>query len=354
MNAVALYETFRGEIEGRSDLGNLLPSHISRDRFLATALVAARRMPQLLACDRRSLHQAVEKAAYDGLLPDGREGVIVPRKEGGKLVAGWQPMTYGIRKRAAELAGIVIDAQAVFENDAFDVQLGDDPRILHTIDVRRPRGDLIAAYAIFRRGDEVLHREIMDSSQIARVRSISRQQDGLMWSKFAEEAWRKTVVRRGAKSVPAMLADRLGEIVTRDDDLVEIDDDAAPAPVAPKLSVVPLAEDDVPPIGDADVVSDHTPDDGDTFPGDLPSQDDAPADERGEISMEDGAAFIRDALRAIRGVSNASAFEELRKRLDATIPRLAPIQRKALAKPFDDLARRFAAAPRKSNPGAAA
>jgi recombination protein RecT len=100
--------------------------------------------PDLLTATPRSLFAALVKAAQDGLLPDGREGIITVYRqkvqgstpERHEMVAQWNPMFYGIRKRARELDGIIIDAQVVIAGDEFDYELGDDAA--HHPSSRRP------------------------------------------------------------------------------------------------------------------------------------------------------------------------------------------------------------------------
>lgn len=203
--AVALYEDFAGEIARREDeLANILPPHISRERFQQIALIAVKNTPDLLTkADRKSLHKALTFAAEDGLHPDGREGAITMFKN----EAVWSPMTYGLRKRAKELCNMVIDAQVVYANDEFVWVQGDEPRLEHRpAPLGSDRGDMIGCYAIFKVDGVVLHREVMDKKEIEKVRSCSRNQNGLMWTKFSTEGWRKTVIRRGIKTVPSVPA----------------------------------------------------------------------------------------------------------------------------------------------------
>jgi recombination protein RecT len=239
VTALVPFEGFKSELVARQEeIATLLPPTITREAFVATAIVAVKNNPALLECDRRSLHNAVTKAAHDGLRADGREGVIIPQREDGKLTARWQPMVYGIRKRARELDDIMIDAQVVYENDRFLRLQGDDAKIEHEpAPLGTPRGKAIGAYAIFKRGSEVLHREVMDAEQIAAVRAVSKQPNGLMWSKFTDEAWRKTVVRRGAKSVPC--SEKLRTAIERHDELFDLTDNARDiTPSAPALPPV--------------------------------------------------------------------------------------------------------------------
>ena len=245
--ALVPFEGFRSELVARQDeIAALLPSTISREAFVNTAIIAAKGNPALLECDRRSLHKAVTAAATDGMKPDGKEGVILPQNEkvtvDGKdtwiKTARWQPMAYGIRKRARELDGVIVDCQIVHEHDHFRRIQGDDARIEHEpAPLGTDRGRPVGAYAVFRKGAEILHREVMDEKEIAAVRAISKQPNGLMWSKFTGEAWKKTVLRRGIKSVP--VGDALRTVLERDDDTFDLTDRAHDiTPAAPQLPPV--------------------------------------------------------------------------------------------------------------------
>lgn len=248
--ALKPWQQFEVDLKERENaIVSMLPGHVSRARFINSAIAAVKQMPDLLNCTMRSLMAAITKSAQDGLLPDGREGVIQPynekKKDGSyEKVAQWNPMAYGLRKRARELDNIIIDAQVVHEGDHFVWHQGDDPRIEHRpATLGQKRGAMIGAYAIFKREDgTILHREIMDAEQIGAVRAQVRSPEkSLMWTKFIGEAWRKTVVRRGIKSVPC--SEKLETIVHRDDDAFEMGETITlavpPAPPAPTAALSP-------------------------------------------------------------------------------------------------------------------
>lgn len=236
-----VWDQFEVELKARADeIGAMLPTTIPRERFHAIAMAAIKQNPSLLRATARSLVSAITKAAQDGLMPDGREGFInvyntkvkgLDGRDTYQDVAQWMPMAHGIRKRAKELDGILIDAQVVYMNDAFLWEQGDHPRIEHTpAKLGQPRGDKIGAYAVFKREDgTILHREVMDYGQIEKARSKSKAPDSLMWKDFPEEGYRKTVVRRGMKSVP--VSEKLLAVVTSDDDSFDLTDDLAKNPV---------------------------------------------------------------------------------------------------------------------------
>ena len=79
-------------IELAPQFATMLPPDVSPDKFREVALAAIRRMPGLVSCNRQSLFNALINAAQDGLMPDGREAAIVPRKG----MANYQPMVAGI------------------------------------------------------------------------------------------------------------------------------------------------------------------------------------------------------------------------------------------------------------------
>lgn len=223
------FDDFKGQLDQRAnEIAQMLPSTVTKEKFLATASAAIKQTPDLLLCTPRSLFAAITKAAQDGILPDGREGVIT--KYGTEAV--WNPMTHGLRKRARELAGILIDAQVVHENDAFLWRQGDEPGIDHVpAKLGTPRGAMIGVYAIFKlENGVILGREVMDRDQVEMVRNQSKAKDSLMWTKFVSEGWRKSVIRRGIKAVP--VSDDLENIVRRDDENFDFD----AAPPKPKAS----------------------------------------------------------------------------------------------------------------------
>lgn len=229
-NAVALFRQFNVELDRREDkiAEQLAGSNITPARFLYFARSGVSNLPKLLLCNRASLFEAIFKACKDGLVPDGREGVIVPRNDkGGETLATWQPMVHGIRKKAAQF-GVIIDAKVVCKNDHFEWEEGLTPILRHVpTPLDQDPGSLIGCFAVFRRNGQVLHHEVMRKGEVLAVRAISKQPDGLMWNKFETEAWKKTVVRRGAKSVPD-LPEPVQKVIERHDDDYRVRDDDDP------------------------------------------------------------------------------------------------------------------------------
>ena len=85
--ALAPIEAFRMNLEKMStEFKKALPSQIPVERFTRVVMTAIHNNPKILDCVRLTLYNACMKAAQDGLLPDGREGAIVPFKDKAGIV----------------------------------------------------------------------------------------------------------------------------------------------------------------------------------------------------------------------------------------------------------------------------
>jgi recombination protein RecT len=160
-------------------------------------------------------------AAQDGLMPDGREGAIVPRK--GKAI--WQPMIQGIYKRVKSSGSVAaLAANVVYDGETFEVLLGDEDRIIHRRDMALvQRGKEVAVYAIASLKDGTKEREVMTWDQVEAVRQSSSMPNSGPWTQWTDEMARKTVVRRLAKRLPVIEGadEALHRTINRVDSLYE-------------------------------------------------------------------------------------------------------------------------------------
>lgn len=222
----------------QTKLATYLPMDISAARFTEVVVWAVQQNPDLVkpSTDKTSLFLACQRAAQDGLLPDGREGALVMYS--GKVQ--WQPMIRGLRKRLAD-AGFDLRAECVYEGDEFDYQLGDEPFINHKapkLGSGIKRGACIGAYAIatnLKTGEK--YREVMDIDQLNAVASVSRSSTGPWKGPFADEMRRKTVGKRLIKSLPIGDNRRLQELIDRDNEDYDLERPAKPAPSATAAAV---------------------------------------------------------------------------------------------------------------------
>jgi recombinational DNA repair protein RecT len=125
--------------ERAKELRVLLPEKIDIRVFVDAAKTVVTKKPDyLFPAWRASLMQAVLDAAGHGLMPDGREGAIVPRYDsdagGTRLV--FQAMVWGIIKLGRETGAIKsVRAKIVFQNEHFRTVEGEEDIIEHVSDV---------------------------------------------------------------------------------------------------------------------------------------------------------------------------------------------------------------------------
>ncbi|MDR6181999.1 recombinase RecT [Asaia bogorensis] len=208
----------------------VLPAHIPFEKFERVVRIAVQKNTSLLECSPKSLFMECVKAASDGLLPDGREGAIVPRwnSQARCKEAVWQPMVAGLMKLARNSGQIAsISSQVVFRGERFRVVLGDNETIEHERDLELAGSDdIVAAYAVARLkdGSEPI-REVMTWKQIEKVRNVNEYWQKGPWAKWKDEMARKTVIRRLAKRLPFSTDrddDRLRDAIERTDALMDI------------------------------------------------------------------------------------------------------------------------------------
>jgi recombination protein RecT len=224
-------EAFRQALDTRvSEIKMALPTHISVDKFRRVATTAVQTNPDLLdgsKVERASLFTALVRAAQDGLLPDGREGAIVPFK--GK--AQWMPMVAGIMqkvRRSGEVASW--DVAAVYEKDQFERLLGDDQRIFHKPHEEGDPGKVIGAYSIVTFKDGTKSRDYMPWWRIEKAKNQGRG-GSLMWTTFQDEGAIKTVIRHHAKRLPQ--ATDIEAMFERDETMPTDEERVAMTPVQP-------------------------------------------------------------------------------------------------------------------------
>lgn len=210
----------------------VLPSHISIDKFQRVLMAAVKADPELLRADRRSLLNACEKCAIDGLIPDKREAALVVFKRNFKDEQGaWQqalevtymPMVYGLRKKILQSGEITdITTKVVYraevEQGAFIYEEGTERTLRHRplLEMTQEQttdDQIVAAYSMATYKDGSKSYEVMRRFEIDEVRECSqtgatkdrygkpRKSSGPWVDWFGEQA-KKTVMRRHSKSLP--------------------------------------------------------------------------------------------------------------------------------------------------------
>lgn len=223
-----------------------LPGHISPERFVRTAQTAIAFTRNIEKANPSSLLAACSKAAADGLILDGREAALVIDYKG---EVQYRPMMRGLLKLAHNSGAIrSIVVEVARENDVFDYSPTAVPPIAHRIDLRKPRGEVFAVYAIATlEGGGIVH-DVMTVEDVNRIRDRSdawkaftaKKISSTPWSTDWSEMARKTVFRRLSKYLPSSTdRDALHQAAERIDEDYDFEAEAAepvatPAATAPK------------------------------------------------------------------------------------------------------------------------
>ncbi|MGL1921952.1 MAG: recombinase RecT [Hyphomicrobiales bacterium] len=199
----------------KTAIARVLPKHIEVETFISICQTAVLGNPNLLECNFNSIINAAMKCAEDQLLPDGRQAAFVPFAG----ICQYMPMVRGIMKRLKEQGEVTsIIAQCIYENDVFDYALGDNPHLNHLPKLSN-KGEIIGVYAVFKKDDQVLHREVMNLEEITEIRKLSKAGNS-PWKTFFVEMARKTVIRRGAKYV--IHTEKMNILLERDNEFYDL------------------------------------------------------------------------------------------------------------------------------------
>lgn len=228
----------------------LLEDEAQARRLLRIAANAVLANQELARADLRpTLIQATLKCAADKLQPDGVEAAFVIFG-GREPKVAYMPMVGGLRKIAAEYGWSIYTA-VVHEHDDIDPTFERRP---HRARLGTDRGPIIGAYADARHKDGRREFEIMDVTEIEKVRATSRAKDSGPWKDWWERMAEKTVARRLFKKLPLdpNAREHIDRVIAATDletgERIDLlygssgrPDERAPAPVAdaPQSSAVP-------------------------------------------------------------------------------------------------------------------
>ncbi len=194
--------TVRGWLETQQpELAKALPQGMDAARFARIALTAVLRNPKLAACSKASFVLSIMEAAALGLEPDSVSGLayLVPFKGVATLIVGYRGLIQ-LAYRNPRVIGV--GAEAVYEKDGFEYELGLRPKLVHRPAMQTDRGEVTAAYATaqIRGGGRPFVVLLKDEIEAHRLRSRASA-DGPWVTDYAAMA-KKTAVRALAKFLP--------------------------------------------------------------------------------------------------------------------------------------------------------
>lgn len=200
----------------KGTLAAVLPKHVSPDRMLKIALGALRTTPKLMNCSVESLMGAVVHCSQLGLEPNTPLGhaYLIPfenRRKGiteVQIVLGYKGLV-DLARRSGQIVSIA--AHEVCENDEFEFSYGLEETLVHKPAMGKPRGAVVAFYAVAKLQGGGHAFEVMSAEQINEIRDASqnykfaRDKSTTVWGQHYAEMGRKTVLRRLVKYLPVSI-----------------------------------------------------------------------------------------------------------------------------------------------------
>lgn len=189
------------------EIKRALPSILTPERFTRMALSAINNTPKLAECSPMSFIAALMNAAQLGLEPNTVLGqaYLIPYKNKGILECQFQIGYKGMIDLAYRSGQVqMIQAQAVYENDTFEYELGLNPKLVH-----RPaawdRGQNTYFYAVFHTINGGYNFSVMSRSEMelfASSYSKAYTSEYSPWKTSFEEMGKKTVLKQALKYAP--------------------------------------------------------------------------------------------------------------------------------------------------------
>ena len=204
---------------------------IRPEQFIRAVITSATINPDIQACSWQSLWLACMRACRDDLLPDGRQGAIVPYKD----KATWIPMYQGLLLRAWRTGKFKwIGADIVREGDRWEHYV--DTSGVHFRhepgdDIDRPILRIYAAATTLDGGTFLAVLPFAEANKIKRMSKTTR--DDSPWKMWESEMFKKTALRRLAKMLPIE--------ITVDEDADEPFEEPQPIEATPRRAPGALA-----------------------------------------------------------------------------------------------------------------
>lgn len=197
---------------------NILPPHVTPQRFKQVVMTAVAAAPDLMAVaatngGQHSIITSALKCASDGLLPDGREAALVPfncrvSKKGEpdrwEKRAQYMPMVKGIVTKMQQSPDCKeIRVNLVHANDKFHyAETNGETEFRHEPVLFGERGDVVGAYAFLRTTEGGFYFAPVPKDELDKIEASSKANNSPWKGPFKSEMQKKSALKRLEKIAP--------------------------------------------------------------------------------------------------------------------------------------------------------
>ena len=217
MNEIAEVLTNQLALPSVSDA---LPKDFNKARFVQNAVALMQDNKDLAKYPQAQIVPGLLKGAYLGLDFFNKECYLIPYGSDLQFQVDYK----GSIKLAKKYAVRPVDeiyARIVREGDEFSEEVRDNEPVINFKPKPFNNGKIIGAFAVCQYKDGGAKVEVMSIEQLDAAKRMSKAQTGTAWKFFAEEMYKKTVIRRLCKGIPIELENSTQEALMHDDTVIE-------------------------------------------------------------------------------------------------------------------------------------
>ena len=198
-----------------------LPRDFNRARFIQNTVALVQDNEQLSKMPQSKLVPVLMKGAYLGLDFFNKECYAVPYGQQLQFVPSYTGMVK-LAKRFSKRPLKDIYAHIVHEGDEFESGMEDGHEYVRFKPLSFNDGAIIGAFAVAQYQDGGIKVETMSRQQLDAVKRMSKAQSGTAWKFFADEMYRKSVIRRLCKGIDLDM-ETIAAQVMQDDEPQEVE-----------------------------------------------------------------------------------------------------------------------------------
>lgn len=201
-------------------VSDALPKDFNKARFVQNAVALMNENKDLSKYTQAQIVPGLLKGAYLGLDFFNKECYLIPYGSDLQFQVDYK----GSIKLAKKYAVRPVDeiyARIVREGDEFSEEVRNNEPIINFRPKPFNNGKIIGAFAVCQYKDGGAKVEVMSIDQLDTAKRMSKAQSGTAWKFFAEEMYKKTVIRRLCKGIPIELENSTQEALMHDDTIIE-------------------------------------------------------------------------------------------------------------------------------------
>lgn len=206
----------------RPSVIDALPPDFNRARFVQNTVALVADNEQLSRMPQQKLVPVLLKGAYLGLDFFNAECYAVPYGQQLQFMPSYKGMVK-LCKRFSKRPLTDIYAHVVRDGDEFESGMEDGHEYVRFKPLPFNEGAIVGAFAVAQYADGGIKVEVMSKGQLDAVKRMSKAQSGTAWKFFADEMYRKSVIRRLCKGIDLDMDAETARIMQGDEEAEEVE-----------------------------------------------------------------------------------------------------------------------------------